>query len=84
MTKEETPIYLKNTLKSLRTRIGFDQQKASKLLGISQPTLRSWEKNSSQLTWDDIQKVCKIYRIPQDYIFFGTDDAFNERILKEI
>lgn len=84
MTKEETPIYLKNTLKSLRTRIGLDQQKASELLGISQPTLRSWEKNSSQLTWDDIQKVCKVYRIPQDYIFFGTDNAFCEKILQEV
>lgn len=83
LEKEKIPTYLKHTIKALRVRSGLSQKEASALLGISQPTLRSWEKDSSKLEYNQIKMIEQRYSIPQDYIFFGTDNAFSEKIKQE-
>lgn len=84
MTEEKIPMYVKHTIRSLRERLGISQLEASRLLKISQPTLRNWEKDSSKMSWEDIQKVTLVYHIPQDFIFFGTTNAFSEKVMREV
>ena len=66
---EKVPVYLKHTLRDLRVRKELSQSDAAKMRGVTEPTLRRWEKDSSDLTMQQIWKISKIYSIPQDYIF---------------
>ena len=81
--QEKVPVYLKHTLRDLRVRMGLPQSDAAKMMGVTEPTLRRWEKDSSDLTMQQIWKISRIYSIPQDYIFFGSDNAFSEKLNKK-
>lgn len=72
------PLYLKNTLRSLRIKYGYNQKEAAELLGISERTLGNWEKNSESISYNKIKKIEEVYSTPQDYIFFGSESAFSE------
>lgn len=50
------PLYLKNTLRSLRIKYGYNQKEAAELLGISERTLGIWEKNSESISYNKIKK----------------------------
>lgn len=82
MTTKEIPINLKWTLSALRERIGLSQIEASERLGISVPTLVKWEKDSSEMQIKDVEKVSKLYHIPQNYIFFGSGFDLIEELKK--
>lgn len=73
------PQEVKHTVKDLRIRANMSQSAAAKALGISEPTLRKWEADSSMLTFSDMQRIAKLYGISLDYIFFGPDNAFSEK-----
>ena len=79
----EMPTYVpqeaKHTIRDLRIRANMSQNSAAKALGISEPTLRKWENDSSSLTFRDMQRIAELYKIPLDYIFFGPDNAFSEK-----
>lgn len=77
------PINAKHTLKDLRVRSGLSQENAAQKLGVTAPTLRRWESDSADLPYSVVEKVEDVYTIPKDYIFFGTNNAFNEKI-KEV
>lgn len=46
------------------------------MMGVTEPTLRRWEKDSSNLKMQQIWKISKMYSIPQEYIFFGSNNDF--------
>lgn len=73
---EKVPAYLKHTIIDLRVRKGLSQSDAAKMMGVTGPTLRKWEKDSSNLKMQQIWKISKMYSIPQDYIFFGSNNDF--------
>ena len=83
MVTETVPTNLKWTLSALRERIGMSQSEASKALGISVPTLKKWEDDSSEMQIKDVDKVSKLYHIPKNYIFFGTNFYLIEELKKE-
>lgn len=73
------PNEVKHTIRDLRIRANMSQADAAKALGISEPTLRKWETDSSMLTFNNMQRIAELYGIPLDYIFFGPDNAFSEK-----
>jgi transcriptional regulator with XRE-family HTH domain len=77
---QDVPLYLKNTLRSLRIKFGYTQGEAARLLGVSIPTLRKWEFNSEKLSHEETKKIEEVYKISNDYIFFGSEIAFSEPI----
>lgn len=81
MIDYKIPIQVKHTLKDLRVRAGLNQSQASDKLNISIPTLLKWERDSSNLKVSDVSNIAKAYSIPEDYIFFGNNNAFNEKIM---
>lgn len=80
MSGTRIPIKAKHTLRDLRVRAGLNQHTAAKRLDISKPTLMRWERDSSNLRISEIDKITNVYHVPQDYIFFGNNNAFNEKI----
>ena len=83
VSKEKVPYFLKFSLASLRIRKGWTQDEAAKKLGMTRDTLRRYEKDCSQLDYQTIEKIEKVYNIPQDYIFFGKSTAFSVILEKE-
>lgn len=81
MPTEIVPEYAKHTIKDLRVRANMSQSMAAKRLGVSEPTLRKWEDNSSLLSYKDMQRIAELYRIPLDYIFFGDNNTFSEKLI---
>jgi transcriptional regulator with XRE-family HTH domain len=71
-----------NTLRSLRTKLGYSQNEAALMLGISVKTLQGWEKNAERIPYEKIKLIERVYKTPQNYIFFGKESAFSE-ILKK-
>lgn len=76
------PIYLKIPLSALRVRMNMTQEEAAKNLGITRETLRKWERDPSKIPFGYMEKIADIYYIPFDYIFFGTNIAFSEKVKK--
>jgi transcriptional regulator with XRE-family HTH domain len=73
-----TPAYLKNTLRSLRVRLGLSQKEAAKLLNVSDATLRLWEEDSARISQEKVWEIERVYYTKQDNIFFGPESAFSE------
>lgn len=75
---ELIPIYAKSTLRALRTKFLFTQDEAASRLGISVPTLRAWETDSSDLSRKQMKAIEETYATPEDFIFFGPESTFSE------
>lgn len=78
MPNELIPFEIKHSVLDLRVRAGLSQAQAAAKLGISEPTLRKWENDSSVLSYKDMLRISKLYGVPLDYIFFGPNNAFGE------
>ena len=75
----KVPDEVKHSIKDLRVRAGFSQTEASKELGITEPTLRKWENDSSVLSFRQMNEIASLYHIPMEYIFFGPNNFFSEK-----
>ena len=73
------PIEAKHTIKDLRVRAGLSQNEAAAKLGVTPPTLRKWENDSSILSYRQMNEIADLYRIPLEYIAFGDGKAFKEK-----
>ena len=78
MPNDFIPFEIKHSVLVLRVRAGLSQAQAAAKLGISEPTLRKWENDSSVLSYKDMLRISKLYGVPLDYIFFGPNNAFSE------
>lgn len=78
----DIPVNMKNTIRSLRVKFGYTQEEASKLLKVSEPTLRAWEFDSSGIPYNKILDIAETYNTPVSYIFFGKESTFSELIKK--
>lgn len=73
-------VQLKNSLRSLRTKLGYTQEESAKLLGISAVTLRAWEAESGNITFGCIKKIEQLYKTKQEYIYFGNESEFMKQL----
>lgn len=73
------PTKVKHTIKDLRVRAGLSQSEAATKLGVTPPTLRKWENDSSVLSLRQMKEIANFYHIPLEYIAFGDDEVFKEK-----
>ena len=73
------PTEAKHTIKDLRVRAGLSQSEAAAKLGVTPPTLRKWENDSSVLSYRQMNEIADLYHISLEYIAFGDDDVFKEK-----
>lgn len=59
------------TLEAARRNKKYTQEKAAKLVGVSASTIKNWEKGRTQPTQKKIKKLCEVYEVSYDAIFFG-------------
>lgn len=61
----------KITLKAARVNKGLSQREAAQLLDIAVSTLRNWESGKTFPNKPMIDKICDVYGIPFDMLFFA-------------
>lgn len=64
------------TLEAARRNAGYTQKEAAKKLGVHYQTLASWEKDSSNVSYEEMQQIQRLYHIPTEFIFFGDRNEF--------
>lgn len=61
----------KITLKAARVNANLSQQEAARLIGVAASTLRNWEAGKTFPNQPKIEKMCEVYGIPFDVLFFA-------------
>lgn len=61
----------KISLKAARVNAGLLQGDAAKKIGVNVSTLRNWEAGKTFPTKPKIDKICEVYGIDFDVLFFG-------------
>lgn len=62
---------LKITLKAARVNARLSQQDAAEQIGVAVSTLRNWEAGKTFPAQPKIEKMCEVYGIPFDVLFFA-------------
>ena len=60
------------TLKAARVNAGLTQEEAAKAIGTSVSTLKKWENSTSFPRQPQIMKMCEVYKVSYDDIFFDS------------
>lgn len=62
---------MKLTLKAARVNKNYTQREVANLLGKNVSTILNWENgNGKNISWFDFQRLCKLYEVSTDVIFF--------------
>ena len=61
------------SLAAARVNAGMTQEEVAKELRVSKSTVLNWEKGKSIPRTTQMQKMCEIYNISEEYIFFTPD-----------
>lgn len=61
----------KISLAAARVNKKYSQTVAAKKIGVGLSTLKNWELGHTSPKAKYIGKICEVYEIPCDYIFFG-------------
>jgi transcriptional regulator with XRE-family HTH domain len=61
----------KITLKAARVNANLSQQVAADRIGVAVSTLRNWESGKTFPNQPKIEKICEVYGIPFDVLFFA-------------
>jgi transcriptional regulator with XRE-family HTH domain len=61
----------KITLRAARVNVGLSQQEAADKIGVAVSTLRNWESGKTFPNQPKIEKICEVYGISFDVLFFA-------------
>lgn len=62
---------IKISLAAARVNMGYSQKVAAKKIGVSLSTIKNWEKGNTSPKAKYIGKICEVYKMPIDAIFFA-------------
>ena len=62
---------IKITMAAARVNAGLKQGEAAAKIGVMPQTLRNWEKGKTAPNISQVNKMCSLYGISADYIFFA-------------
>lgn len=60
----------KISLKAARVNAKFSQGEAAEFVGVAVSTLRNWENGTTCPDWIQFMKLCQLYGVSCDSIFF--------------
>jgi DNA-binding XRE family transcriptional regulator len=62
----------KISIAAARVNAEMKQSEAAKAIGVLPQTLRNWEKGKTHPKANQVLKMCEIYGVPTDRIFFKS------------
>lgn len=76
MIVKERGIDVYITLEAARKNAGYSQKEAAKELNMHYQTLASLERDSTNISLPDMNKLACLYKVPKDMLFFGDKNEF--------
>lgn len=64
--------HIQISLAAARVNAGMTQYYVAEQMGVSLQTIVNWEKGRTEPSVQQAGRLCAMYKIPVDYIFFGT------------
>lgn len=61
----------KISLKAARVNMELSRKSAADAIGVSVATLKNWESGKTSPGVDKVDKICDVYQIAYDCLFFG-------------
>lgn len=77
----DTDLEVSNRLAALREKLGLDQAKFAKSLGIEKNTYNAYERGKRPLTIETAKKIRRRYGISVDWLLFGDIGQPNQMFL---
>ena len=68
------------TLAALRVRMGYSQEEAAEMLGVSARTLRKWESDGATMPIATMGHIEHVYQYPTDDTFYGNAELFAQEL----
>ena len=68
---------LQISIRSARVNAGLNMEEASKILGVHVNTLRNWEKDSTNIEYHMAKKMANLYKVSDEFLFFGKDTTIS-------
>lgn len=59
------------TLEAARKNAGYTQKEVADKIGIHNQTVSKYENDSSKIPFDLMEKLCNLYGVTKDEVFFG-------------
>lgn len=63
----------KITLKAARVNAGMSQREVAEELHVAQTTVRNWENGKTDPKLGQFMKMCSLYKVSSDSIFFDRE-----------
>lgn len=64
----------KLTLKTARHLAGLTQTETARVMGVTQPTIISWETGTTRMSRDNLRKLVDLYGVTLDELNITLDD----------
>ena len=71
------------TLEAARKNAGYTQKEVAKVIGVHNQTVSKYEKDSSRIPFDLMERLCTLYGVSKDDIFFGKKYEKNSTELQK-
>ena len=66
----------KVTLRAARINCGYNTKQVGEILGKSYATIERYERDSTNIPRDLSVDLLKLYKVPEEHIFFGKESVF--------
>ena len=67
-----------NRIKKVRTDNKLNQTELAKLLEKSTSGISAMEKENTNITLNDIIKICNTFKVSADWLIFGTNEFYKD------
>lgn len=67
-------------LRDLRRKRGYTQSEVAKKIGVSRSSVANWEQGYRAPDFLSIKHLCRIYRVPVDFVYGTSDHVYNVQI----
>lgn len=75
---------MKLTLTAARVNNGYTMKEAAAVIGVHWQTLSAWERDSSRLTFNEADKLSKLYHVDKDDLFLDLKTSLFVKPGKQI
>lgn len=72
--KKEINIRIGSNIQAARERADYTQEQLSEMLGLTPNHLSAIERGVSGASLETIEKLCQLFGVSADYLFFGNEE----------
>ena len=72
--KKDINIRIGSNIQAVRERANYTQEQLSEMIGVTPNHLSAIERGASGASLETIEKLCQLFGVSTDYLFFGKQE----------